>query len=132
MPLRLENQHENGFVKDCEGKDGEEKNSGGGGFSERSPSPGPPPEERLALGGVRFCLVGSACELDVASISLAESTAADRAAADMRRWGNWIAGKPMARAIGFPAIGVWSDWRRGNFSFICKKKTVSVCGRRRG
>ena len=32
----------------------------------------------------------------------------------------------MARAIGFPAIGVWSDWWRGNFSVICKKKTVSV------
>ena len=38
----------------------------------------------------------------------------------------------MARAIGFPAIGVWSDWRGGNFSFVCKKKTVSVCGRRQG
>ena len=40
---------------------------------------------------------------------LVESTAADRAAADVQRWGrgNWIQEKLMACAIGFSWIGVW-------------------------
>ena len=55
----------------------------GGGFSERSPSLALPPEERLAFGGLlllrwlRLKVRGDSCEMIV-------STAADRAAADMR------------------------------------------------
>ena len=56
----------------------------GGGFSERSPSLALPPEERMAFGGVCFCIVGSACECGRSPIGLVESTAADRAAADMQ------------------------------------------------
>ena len=61
---------------------------GGGGFSERSPS-SPDPFSRRAAGvwGGCFFGVGSACELGVSPLELSESTAADRAAADMRRGG---------------------------------------------
>ena len=40
---------------------------------------------------------------------MVESTAADRAAADVQRWGrgNWIQEKLMACAIGFSCIGVF-------------------------
>ena len=48
------------------------------------PSLALPPEERLAFSGVCFCIVGSACECGRSPIGLVESTAADRAAADMR------------------------------------------------
>ena len=44
-----------------------------------------PPEERLALEVRLFFLVGSAREVGVLPISLVESAAADRAAADVRR-----------------------------------------------
>ena len=61
---------------------------GGGGFSERSPS-SPDPFSRRAAGvwGGCFFGVGSACELGLSPLALSESTAADRAAADMRRGG---------------------------------------------
>ena len=61
---------------------------GGGCFSERSPS-SPDPFSRRAAGvwGGCFFGVGSACEWGASPLELSESTAADRAAADMRRGG---------------------------------------------
>ena len=67
----------------------EVRNAGGRGrFSERSASPPRPlsPEERLAFGGVRSLLLGSACRVGTLTSSLCASTAADSAAADMRLW----------------------------------------------
>ena len=46
----------------------------------------PSPEERLAFELGRFCLLGSACEMDASPIGLAVVTAADRAAATCQRW----------------------------------------------
>ena len=61
---------------------------GRGRFSERSASP-PDPLSRRAAGAwlVRFCIGGSACELDIFLIGLVVVTAADRAAATLRRGG---------------------------------------------
>ena len=61
---------------------------GRGRFSERSASP-PDPLSRRADGVwlVRFCLLGSACECGRSPINLVVVTAADRAAATLRRGG---------------------------------------------
>ena len=45
---------------------------------------------------------------------------------------NWITGKPMACAIGFPVIGVGGTGGEGIFSFVRRKKRLSFCGRRLG
>ena len=65
-------------------EDDEVENSGGGGFSERSPSPGPPPEERLGLGS---SLPPDYLPLRLAHppFHLVKVTAADRAAAPCLR-----------------------------------------------
>ena len=47
-----------------------------------------PPEEQLAFGLRLFFWLGSACKLGAGSCCLVESTAADRAAADVRRGGS--------------------------------------------
>ena len=79
----------------------------GGGFSERSPSLALPPEERLAFGLGRFCLLGSACEL-AGPLELVEVTAADRAAATTRRVGDWTTEKADGtRPSVFFVVGVW-------------------------
>ena len=84
---------------------------GRGRFSERSASPPRPlsPEERLAFGLGRFCLLGSACEL-AGPLELVEVTAADRAAATMRRVGDWTTEKADGtRPSAFSVVGVWAD-----------------------
>ena len=70
----------------------EDGDSGGEAASLReAPLPQTPsPEERLAFELRLFFLVGSACELGASLSGLCESTAADRAAADMRRVGTHI------------------------------------------
>ena len=75
---------------------------GRGRFSERSASPPRPlsPEERLAFGGVRFLLLGSACRVGAFASSLCEFTAADSAAADMRLWGWHIESSQWPETIG--------------------------------
>ena len=59
----------------------------------------PSPEERLAFEGLDACGGGSACEVGRFPCGLRESTAADRAAADMRRWGT---GGVSGLFLGFP------------------------------
>ena len=56
----------------------------------------PSPEEQLAFKLGRFCLLGSACEMDASPIGWVAVTAADRAAATMRRGGT----NPSARFAG--------------------------------
>ena len=70
---------------------------GRGRFSERSASP-PDPLSRRANGVwlVRFCLLSSACECGRSPINLVVVTAADRAAATLRRGGT----NPSARFAG--------------------------------
>ena len=46
----------------------------------------PSPEERLAFEGYDAFRIGSACGVVAIPCGLRESTAADRAAADVRRW----------------------------------------------
>ena len=74
---------------------------GRGRFSERSASPLDPLSRRAAgvwLGD--FCIVGSAGALGAVSCGLVESTAADRAAADVRRLGT----NPSARLRRAPPL----------------------------
>ena len=72
-----------------------------------SPPRPPTPEERLAFGLVRCFGVGSACRLGVSPIGLREVTAADRAAATVRRGGT----NPSARLRRAPPLSgkAWRD-----------------------
>ena len=89
---------------------------GRGRFSERSASP-PDPLSRRAAGVwlVRFCIGGSACECGRSPINLVVVTAADRAAATLRRGGT----NPSARFAGTSPF-------RGGFLCVLKLEGRNV------
>ena len=79
----------------------------------------PSPEERLAFELGRFCLLGSACEVGASPIGWVAVTAADRAAATMRRGGT----NPSARFAGtspFRGGFAWGFRRRGHIFRILR------------
>ncbi len=147
----------------------ESGNSGGGGFSIRSPSPGPPPEDwglgrlwgrgrfsersasppdplsRRAAGVRRSTLLLAWFRLSVGAVpcELVESTAADRAAADVRGegWGDSggeaasLREAPLPQPLSRRAVGVRRgtlllDWFRLSVGVVPSELVVSTAADR--